>query len=104
MNTAPLPPFLSQFATYQPEFVDQVARIRQEAYYTPGALDVKTKLLIALALDMFSGSITGTELLTARARAAGATDAEIAEVVKVCYSVAGLQRLSTAAHAFGATS
>ncbi len=97
----PLPPFLNQFASHDSDFVDQVARIREEAYYTPGALDVKTKLLIALALDLFSDSTTGTQLLAARAREAGATDAEIAEVVKVCYSVAGLQKMSTAVHAFG---
>jgi alkylhydroperoxidase/carboxymuconolactone decarboxylase family protein YurZ len=100
MSTTPLPPFLSQFAAYDQRFVGQVAQIREDAYYTPGALDVKTKILIALALDLFSDSATGTRLLATRARDAGATDAEIAEVVKVCYSVAGLQKMSTAVHAF----
>ena len=103
MTSTPLPPFLVRFAELDPAFVDQIARIRQEAYYTPGALDVKTKVLIALALDLFTGSTTGTQLLAARARDAGATDAEIAEVVKICYSVAGLQRMSTAVHALPAT-
>jgi alkylhydroperoxidase/carboxymuconolactone decarboxylase family protein YurZ len=103
MSTTPLPPFLVQFARFDSDFVDQIARIRQDAYYTPGALDVKTKVLIALALDLFTGSTTGTQLLAARARDAGASDAEIAEVVKICYSVAGLQRMSTAAHALPQT-
>ena len=100
MNRTPLPPFLQRLASVDPSFVDQVARIREDAYYTAGALDVKTKVLIAFALDLFSGSAQGTALLAERARAAGATDAEIAEVIKVCYSVAGLQRMATAAHAF----
>jgi alkylhydroperoxidase/carboxymuconolactone decarboxylase family protein YurZ len=89
-----LPPFLERFAAFQPGFVEQVARIREEAYYEPSALDVKTKLLIALALDIFSGANEGTRLLAERCRAASATDAEIADVVRVCSSVASLQQVS----------
>ena len=100
MSRTPLPPFLQRLASVDPTFVDEVIRIREEAYYTEGALSVKTKVLIALALDLFSGSALGTALLAERARAAGATEAEIAEVVRVCYSVAGLQRMATAVHAF----
>jgi alkylhydroperoxidase/carboxymuconolactone decarboxylase family protein YurZ len=57
---------------------------------TKSPLDVKTKLLIALALDLSTGSITGTEARAARARDAGAYDVEIAGVAEICYSVAGL--------------
>ncbi|MFI5268118.1 MAG: carboxymuconolactone decarboxylase family protein [Chloroflexota bacterium] len=97
----PLPPFLQRLAAIDPEFVEQAATIREQAYYTPSALDVKTKLLIALALDVAHGAEEGVRLLSARAREAGATDAEIADVLRICYSVAGLQRLSTGANAFG---
>jgi alkylhydroperoxidase/carboxymuconolactone decarboxylase family protein YurZ len=100
MTDTPLPPFLERFAAYDPAFVEQVARIRHEACYRPSALDVKTKLLIALALDLFSASEEGTRLLARRAREAGASDAEIADVVRVCYSVAGLQRVSSGMRAF----
>jgi alkylhydroperoxidase/carboxymuconolactone decarboxylase family protein YurZ len=98
---SPLPPFLADLAARDQAFVARVDQIRQETYYTPGALDVKTKLLIAMALDLFSGYTIGTAALSQRAREAGATDAEITEVAKICYSVAGLQRLTTAVHAFG---
>lgn len=101
-DTVPLPPFLEPLQKWDPAFVEQVARIRQDAYYRPSALDVRTKLLIALALDLFAGAESGTAMLAQRAREAGATDAEIADVARVCYSVAGLQRLATAAHAFPA--
>jgi alkylhydroperoxidase/carboxymuconolactone decarboxylase family protein YurZ len=97
----PLPPFLQKLAQLDAGFVDQAAAIRERAYYTPGALDVKTKLLIALALDVAHGSEEGVRLLSARARDAGASDAEIMDVLRVCYSVAGLQCLSTGAEAFG---
>lgn len=100
MPQTSLPPFLTQFQQYDADFVEQVARIREEAYYTPSALDVKTKLLVALALDLFSGSESGTRLLAQRARTAGATDAEIADIVRICYSVAGLQRMATSVAAF----
>lgn len=95
-----LPPFLQTLSEHAPTFIEQAATIREEAYYTPGALDVKTKLLIALALDVAHGADDGVRLLSARARQAGATDAELMEVLRVCYSVAGLQRLSTGAHVF----
>lgn len=95
----PLPPFLAELAQSRPEFAALVAQVREIAYYTPGALDVKTKLLIALALDIAAGAEEGVRTLAARARAAGATDAEILDVAQVCYSVGGLQRLSTAAKA-----
>ncbi|HLG72282.1 MAG TPA: carboxymuconolactone decarboxylase family protein [Chloroflexota bacterium] len=95
----PLPPFLQKLAAFDAAFVEQAAAIREQAYYTPSALDVKTKLLIALALDVAHGSEEGVQLLSARARDAGANDAEIADVLRVCYSVAGLQCLSTGAKA-----
>lgn len=96
----PLPPFLADFARERPEFGALAAEIREAAYYRPGALDVKTKLLVALALDIAAGAEEGVRTLAARARAAGATDAEILDVAQICYSVGGLQRLSTAARAF----
>ena len=98
MNTPP-PPFLAELATHRPEFVALAAEIRERAYYTPGALDAKTKLLIALALDIAAGAEEGVKTLAARARAAGATQDEILDVLQVCYSVGGLQRLSSGAKA-----
>ena len=93
--TTPLPPFLAQLTARRPEFAALAAEIRERSYYTPGALEVKTKLLIALALDIAAGAEDGVKTLAARAKTAGATEDEILDVVQVCYSVAGLQRLST---------
>jgi len=95
-----LPPFLQSFVDRRPEFGALVSGLRERAYYTPGALSIKHKLLIALALDIAAGAEEGVRLLAARAREAGASDEEILDVVQVCYSVGGLGRLSTAAKAF----
>lgn len=96
MAQAPLPPFLNRLAQHDPEFAQMVANVRHRAVYTPGALDVKTKILIAFALDVGHGLESGMQSLAARAREAGATDEELAEVLQVLYSVGGLQNLSTA--------
>jgi alkylhydroperoxidase/carboxymuconolactone decarboxylase family protein YurZ len=97
----PLPPFLQKLSEIDPGFVEQAAAMREQALYTASALDVKTKLLIALALDVAHGEEEGVRLLSSRAREAGASDAEILDVLRVCYSVAGLQCLSTGVKAFG---
>jgi alkylhydroperoxidase/carboxymuconolactone decarboxylase family protein YurZ len=94
-----LPPFLQDLQKHDPEFVQRVASIREDACYLASALPVKTKLLIALALDVAHGSATGVQLLSQRARDAGATDAELLDVLKVCYSVGGMQALSDGAAA-----
>ena len=92
-----LPPFLQELQGHDAEFVERVAAIREQACYVDSALPVKTKLLIALALDVAHGSATGVRLLSQRAREAGATDAELMDVLKVCYSVGGMQALSDGA-------
>jgi alkylhydroperoxidase/carboxymuconolactone decarboxylase family protein YurZ len=94
MAQASLPPFLARLAQHDAEFAELVADVRHRAVYTPGALDVKTKILIAFALDAARGLETGMRSLAARAREAGATDEELAEVLRVLYSVGGLQNLS----------
>ena len=94
-----IPAFLEKLAGHDPSFVDLVLRVRQEALYTDGALDIKTKLLIAFALDAARGLEEGMRLLAERAREAGATEAELVEVVRVVYSVGGLQNLSMAVRA-----
>jgi alkylhydroperoxidase/carboxymuconolactone decarboxylase family protein YurZ len=91
---ASLPPFLETLVRRDPAFARLVVDVREQALYTPGALDVKTKLLIAFALDAAGGREDGARILLGRAREVGATDEEITEVLRVLYSVGGLQNLS----------
>ncbi len=58
----------------------------------PGALDPKVKSLISLAVDAFAGS-SGVRPLADAARRAGATEAEIAEALRLAYYVAGNKAL-----------
>jgi alkylhydroperoxidase/carboxymuconolactone decarboxylase family protein YurZ len=99
MADVPVSPFLRTLQAMDPTFAEPVLKIRELATYTPGGLDVKTKLLIACALDIAHGSISGARTLAQRARENGATDEEIADMVRVLYSTGGLQNLSTAVEA-----
>lgn len=99
MAEIPITPFLRKLMETDPAFAEPVLKVRELATYTPGALDVKTKLLIAFALDVAHGEAAGAGILAKRARANGATDEEIADVVRVLYSTGGLQCLSVAMEA-----
>jgi alkylhydroperoxidase/carboxymuconolactone decarboxylase family protein YurZ len=94
MAELPRLPYVEHLRGHAPEFVELVEAVRARALYTPGALDVKTKLLLAFALDVARGREAGARQLAQRARAAGATDAELVEVLQVLYSVGGMQQLS----------
>lgn len=91
---ASIPPFLQIFEKNNPEFYRKTVELRQQVMYEPGALDVKTKLLIAFALDVQKGAMDGIKILANRARAAGATEAELEEVLMLLYAVGGQQNLS----------
>ncbi len=91
---ASIPPFLQAFEKNNPEFYRQTVALRQQVMYEPGALDVKTKLLIAFALDVSRGAMDGVKILAQRARDAGATQAELEEVLMLLYTIGGQQNLS----------
>lgn len=61
-----------------------------ELVYADGALPRKIKLLMALSFDAAHGAVNGVRALAAQARAAGATEAEIAEAVRVAYHLSGV--------------
>ena len=62
-----------------------------------GALDAKTKILIALALDAAHGADNGVKSLAVQALQKGASKEEILEAVRVAYFVAGVGSVYTAA-------
>jgi alkylhydroperoxidase/carboxymuconolactone decarboxylase family protein YurZ len=94
-----------------PWFVDQMQRFDGELYrlsadsvqaaMAPGALDVKTKLLIVLALDALKGAAQGVEAVSAQARAAGAADEEIREALRLAYYVSSMDVVKTSLKAWG---
>ena len=88
------PPFLQALEPLAPDFVEAVAQTQAIVNAPDSALEAKTRLLIVLALDIAGGFRRGVRSLADRARQAGATEAEIAAVVEICYVNGGLQRLS----------
>lgn len=95
-----LPPFLKFLETNDHDFSQAIEKVASSAM-TPGALDQKTKLLIALALDAALGSAPGVTSVAKQARSVGATDAEIAEALRIAYFAAGNSILAASSAAFG---
>ena len=61
----------------------------------PGALDAKTKHLIAMALDAIVGADRGVASLADVARQHGATEEEIGETLRIVYYIAGMGSVSS---------
>ena len=97
-----LPPFLAFLDQNDPEFAQTIEKVAGAAM-TPAALDVKTKLLIAMALDAAHGAATGVESIARTLRSMGTTDAEIAEALRIAYYASGNGILATSAAAFPRT-
>jgi alkylhydroperoxidase/carboxymuconolactone decarboxylase family protein YurZ len=94
-----VPGFVEVFRQYDPKMVEMVADMREHAM-APGALDTKTKLLIAMALDAALGAEHGVTTLSDAARKAGASEAEIVETLRIVYYISGVGSLSTSSHAY----
>jgi alkylhydroperoxidase/carboxymuconolactone decarboxylase family protein YurZ len=84
-----------------PEFVESLGGLMGLANRREDALDGRVRILIAMALDLASGSAEGTKSMSGAARGFGVTEAQIADVVKVCCAAAALQRMATGSAAFG---
>ncbi|MDH7479233.1 MAG: carboxymuconolactone decarboxylase family protein [Syntrophomonadaceae bacterium] len=93
------PWFVGELANTDPQLYQLVERTIQLAT-GPGALDDKTKLLIALALDAYKGTPTGVRSLAEQARQAGAREAEIQETLRIAYLIAGMDCLHAGSQAF----
>lgn len=96
---AQIPNFVEEFKTVDAELYTQV-KATTELAMDKGVLDAKTRFLITLALDAFKGAPEGVRVVAAQARAAGATDREIAETIRIAYFVAGLDVIKTGLNAF----
>ena len=91
--------FMKHYQAHDPDLVELVEKVRAFVY-APGALDAKTKLLIAMALDAQANHPNGVTSIANQARAAGATEDEIKETLRVTYEMAAMQALVTQIGAF----
>ncbi len=78
-----------------PELYKKMADNNKSAF-CEGAIPVKYKFLLAMALDACEGATNGVTALTQRALEQGATREEIAEVLDVLHYVCGGGSIYTA--------
>ncbi len=97
---------MTQPATWQdtlqkdaPEVFKMVSGAR-ESVLTEGALPLKVKILMTMLCDALLAHPDGVANIANRARAAGATEEEIAETVGVAFLFGGMPAVVTAANAF----
>ena len=75
---------------------EQMANTRELAFQE-GALSIKHKILIALAIDTVEQSEGGIRSLAQQALEAGATQAEIMETLRIAYHICGVGCIYAAA-------
>ena len=97
---------MTQPATWQdnlqknaPELLKVVNGAR-ESVLTDGALSLKIQTLMTMLCDALLSHPEGVANIANRARAAGATEEEIAETVGVAFLFGGMPALVTGANAF----
>ena len=78
----------------------KVSEDARDAILPDGALSNKTKTLMTMLCDALLGHDGGVTTIANRARAAGASEEEIAETVGVAFLMGGLPSLVTGANAF----
>ena len=72
----------------------------EQTVVVDGALSAKTKVLMMLVCDALLAHEGGVAALAGRARALGASEAEIADTVEVAFLMGGIPALATGANAF----
>lgn len=87
---------LSVIQEHDDELFKSIEELRKSAF-TPGAVGLKEKLLIALALDAADGAANGVRVLAQRALEAGAGKEEILETLRVVHYISGVGSMYTAA-------
>jgi alkylhydroperoxidase/carboxymuconolactone decarboxylase family protein YurZ len=99
MAQATLPPWIQTLRQRDPEFVDSYMAQR-ERILRDGAIPAKYKHLMTMIVDALLSHPDGVATIANRARAAGASEAEIQEAVEVAYLFGGTPALVTAVNAF----
>jgi alkylhydroperoxidase/carboxymuconolactone decarboxylase family protein YurZ len=94
-----LPAWLQTLQQRDAEFTNGYLAQR-ERVLKDGAIPAKYKILMTMIVDAIQSHPDGVTNIANRARAAGATEAEINEAVEVAYLFGGTPALVTAVNAF----
>jgi len=84
------------YKEFDPKVVISFNRL-QDLVFCEGALAQKSKVLIAMAIDVEHGALQGATALGKRALKLGATKEEVIETLRVSYYVGGNRALFTLA-------
>jgi alkylhydroperoxidase/carboxymuconolactone decarboxylase family protein YurZ len=87
---------LDVYREFDPEIIECYKNL-EKSTYTEGALSLKLKLIMAMAIDAENGTVPGATALGKRALNAGATKEEIVEALRVAYQIGGNKSLFTSA-------
>jgi alkylhydroperoxidase/carboxymuconolactone decarboxylase family protein YurZ len=87
---------LDGYREFDPEIIECYKNL-EKSTYNEGALSLKVKLLMAMAIDAEHGTVPGATALGKRALNAGATKEEIIEALRVAYQIGGNKALFTSA-------
>src|SRR6266513_1048207 len=98
MAQATLPPWIQALQQRDPQFAESYLAQR-ERILRDGAIPAKYKILMTMIVDAIQSHPDGVATIANRARAAGASDAEIQEAVEVAYLFGGTPALVTAVNA-----
>ncbi|MEW6752004.1 MAG: carboxymuconolactone decarboxylase family protein [Candidatus Latescibacterota bacterium] len=93
------PFYLDAVARHDPSFLPLLESER-EFVMRDGAIPAKYKMLMTLVCDALLGHDKGCEAIANRARAAGATEEEIAEAVRIAQHFGGVPALVSALMAY----
>ena len=96
-----LPEWMQKLQQRDPRFAEMYAAQR-DLVMKDGAIPAKYKILMTMVADALLAHADGVANIANRARAAGATEAEINEAVEVAYLFGGTPALVTATNAFRA--
>ena len=93
------PFFVEALEKNDPQLLRQMTSL-QDFVSKDGALPAKIKTLMSMLGDAILGHPEGVKAIAERARAQGATEAEIAETVRMAFFCAGMPGLVTGTCAF----
>ena len=92
-------PFIAAIKDRDEKFFDLMEGL-QNLVFAESTLDIKTKLMISLAVDACEGAAQGVESIANTLRKMGVTDEQIAEVLRITYFTKGNSVLTVSLPAF----
>jgi len=98
-NPKELPPCLKILNEHDPKY-GEIFKPLFEVTFAPRALDAKTKLLIAMAINARTGMGYGCREIAKILKDMGTKEEEIAEALRVASTVGAIQAVTTGAEAY----